>query len=214
MKSNVIIFGDSYSTFAGHIPEGYPSYYTEELLIERSDITKVTETWWYQVIQEANLNLVMNNSWSGSTMCHTGYNDKDCSQTSSFICRLRKLTEEGFFKENKIDKVFVFGGTNDSWTTGPMGEEMYENWKEEDLFCKLPGISYFMYLLKNTLPEAEIYCLLNPQLKPYVTNVLMNSCEKFGITPITFEHVDKINGHPTIQGMREIKEGVLKVINK
>lgn len=214
MKNNVIIFGDSYSTFKGYIPEGYPSYYTEELIIERSDITKVTETWWYQVMQEANLNLVMNNSWSGSTMCHTGYNDQDCSQTSSFICRLRKLTDEGFFKKNQIDKVFVFGGTNDSWTTGPMGEEMYENWKEEDLFYKLPGISYFMYLLKSTLPEAEIYCLFNPQLKPYVTNALMKSCEKFGITPITFEKVDKINGHPTIQGMKDIKEGVLKVINK
>jgi hypothetical protein len=166
------------------------------------------------VISEKNLKLVQNNSWSGSTIGYTGYDNVDCSTSSSFIYRLRQLISSDFFHKNKIDKVFVFGGTNDSWTTGPMGEEMYENWKEEDLFCKLPGISYFMYLLKNTLPEAEIYCLLNPQLKPYVTNVLMNSCEKFGITPITFEHVDKINGHPTIQGMREIKEGVLKVINK
>ena len=212
MKSNVIIFGDSYSTFKGYIPEGYATYYSEESQPERTDVTRVDETWWYGVMEEAGLNLVMNNSWSGSTMCHTGYNDADCSKTSSFICRLRKLTDQGFFKDNRIDKVFVFGGTNDSWTTAPIGEEMYEGWEEKDLFCKLPGVSYFLYLLKSTLPEAEIYCLFNPKLKPYITDCMMKSCEKYGITPITFEDVDKINGHPTIKGMQQIKEGVLKTI--
>ena len=100
-----LIFGDSYSTFKGFIPDGYAVYYSEEERPE-TDVTKVSETWWHQVINEANLNLVLNNSWSGSTIGYTGYNNSDCSKSSSFIYRLKELIENGFFTNNKIDKVF------------------------------------------------------------------------------------------------------------
>ena len=106
MKENVLIFGDSYSTFKGFIPDGYIAYYTAEGRPE-TDVTKVEQTWWHQVVKEAGLNLVLNNSWSGSTICYTGYEGKDCSKTSSFICRLQKLIDEDFFKQNNIDKVFI-----------------------------------------------------------------------------------------------------------
>ena len=83
MASNIVIFGDSYSTFENYVPEGYEVYYTEEGNPE-TDVTKVTQTWWYQVVTEGNMNLILNNSWSGSTICYTGYNNIDCSNTSSF----------------------------------------------------------------------------------------------------------------------------------
>lgn len=38
----VSILGDSYSTFAGHNPEGYAPFYPND----RNDVTKVEETWW------------------------------------------------------------------------------------------------------------------------------------------------------------------------
>ena len=121
MSKNTIIFGDSYSTFKGYIPEGYHPYYLEEGRPE-TDVTALEETWWHQVVNEAELNLVQNNSWSGSTICFTGYNGNDCSSTSSFIHRLENMIEEKFFEQNRIDKVFVFGGTNDSWCGAPLGE--------------------------------------------------------------------------------------------
>lgn len=212
MARNAMIFGDSYSTFRGYIPEGYAVYYHEAEGQENTDVRKVTETWWHQVVSETGLNLIQNNSWSGSTVCHTGYNNTDCSKTNSFIYRLRKLTEEGFFQENRIDTVFVFGGTNDSWADDPLGTLKFDDIQEADLFCVLPGISYFLQTLKNTLPQADIYCLINTELKPEIADGFLQVCQKTGITPVTFDYIDKNCGHPTVQGMADIKNGVLRLL--
>ena len=212
MSNNAFIFGDSYSTFRGHIPEGYAVYYHEAEGQDNTDVRKVTETWWHQVVTEAGLNLIQNNSWSGSTICHTGYNNTDCSKTSSFIYRLRKLRSEGFFTQNRIDTVFVFGGTNDNWADVPLGTLKFDDFQEEELFSVLPGISYFFKTLKETLPQADIYCLINTELKPEITQGFLEVCEKFGITPVTFDYIDKNCGHPTVQGMKDIKNGVLRLL--
>lgn len=212
MKNNVIIFGDSYSTFNGYVPEGYPAWYSGNGRAQ-TDLKEVSQTWWHQVMQEKNLNLVLNNSWSGSTIGNRGYNNADCSKSSSFIYRLNQLKEAGFFAENKIDTAFVFGGTNDSWANAPLGEEKYGDWSDEDLFFVLPAICYFLNSLKETLPQAKIYCLINTNLKPEIASCMENACAKYGITPIKFEKIDKNSGHPTIQGMKDIKNGVLSVLN-
>ncbi|MBQ5761232.1 MAG: hypothetical protein IIW02_00280 [Clostridia bacterium] len=210
---NTLIFGDSYSTFKEYVPKGYAVYYSETERPE-TDVTKVEQTWWYQVVEEATLKLALNNSWSGSTIGYTGYNNTDCSKSSSFIYRLKELIDNGFFVKNQIDKVFVFGGTNDSWSNAPLGEAKYSNWEEKELFSVLPAICYFLNLLKETLPQADIYCLINTDIKPEIASCMKNACEKYQITPITFNSIDKKCGHPTIQGMKNIKDSVLKVINK
>ena len=211
MQNNTIIFGDSYCTFKGFIPKGYLPYYTERKCY-KTDVTDVSQTWWYQVFNEANLNLVLNDSWSTSTIGYTGYYDMDCSASSSFIYRLKKLIEAGFFQENEIHKAFVFGGTNDSWSNAPLGKPDHRNWEHEDLYEVLPAIDYFLHLLKQTIPHAEIYCLVNTGLKPEITNWMLQVCERYGIVPIVFDHIDKKCGHPTIQGMLDIKHGVLKAL--
>ena len=73
---NVLIFGDSYSTFEAWIPEGNASYYppTTE---SRPMIDDVKDTWWHSLITETNSNLVLNESWSGSTVGYTGYDGAD-----------------------------------------------------------------------------------------------------------------------------------------
>ena len=213
MQNNTIILGDSYSTFKGYVPDGFAIYYAEDQRLE-SGVTQVSQTWWHQVVTEADLNLVLNNSWSGSTIGYTGYNNADCSKTSSFIYRLKQLIENGFFTENKIDTVFVFGGTNDSWSNAPLGEIKYSDWEEEDLFFVLPAICYFLNLIKVTLPKAKIYCLINTEIKPEIDSCLKNACEKYGITPVAFHKIDKINDHPTVQGMKDIKEQVLSVLRR
>ncbi len=109
-NENILIFGDSYSTYEGYIPEGYLFYYPREDQITVRDASK---TWWKMLETETESKIVLNNSWSGSTICNTGYNG-DCSKTNSFIFRLSQLIDGDFFKENNIDRVFVFGATNDS----------------------------------------------------------------------------------------------------
>ena len=212
MKNNTIILGDSYSTFTDFIPNGYLSYYSE---IEKpeTDVTKVSQTWWAQVVNDANLNLILNNSWSGSTIGYTGYNNSDCSESSSFIFRLKELIKDNFFVKNEIHKVFVFGGTNDSWADAPLGEMKFEDWTNDDLYYVLPAICYFFNLLRESLPQSEIYCMINIGLKPEISSCLKTSSERYSITPITFDTIDKRDGHPTIEGMKNIKDTVLKILN-
>ena len=212
MKNNTLIIGDSYSTFKGYIPEEYAAYYSEEGRPE-TDVTKVEQTWWYQVCEKEGLRVVHNNSWSGSTIGHTYYGGVDCSKTSSFIFRLRQLIERGFFEENEIHTVFVFGGTNDSWADAPLSEPKFEGWEEKDLFSVLPAICYLLDLLRKTLPQAKIYCLINTDLKEEIVCCMKEACEKTNSTPITFDRIDKNCDHPTIRGMNDIKDGVLRVLN-
>ena len=139
-SKSVTIFGDSYSTFEGYIPKGYACYYIPREKPE-TDVRHVEETWWHQVIAETSSTLLLNDSWSGSTVCNTGYSG-DCSKTNSFLCRFNKYKADGFFDKNKIDTVFVFGGTNDSWANAPVGEVKFENITDGDLFCVLPAMSW------------------------------------------------------------------------
>ena len=69
---NILILGDSYSTFEGCIPEGYATYYPA------LDVTRAEQTWWSRVLRATGARLAQNNSWSGSTVCHTAYDGVDC----------------------------------------------------------------------------------------------------------------------------------------
>ena len=208
---NVMIFGDSYSTFEGYIPENYAIYYSKDA--DYTDVHSVEDTWWYRLITETDSILITNDSWSGSTICHTGYNNSDCSKTSSFIYRLNKYISEGFFEKNKVDTVFVFGGTNDSWAGVPIGELKYSDWKDEELFSFLPAISFLLNKLKETLPETRIACLINTELSSAIANGIADACEHYGTEYIKFSKIDKTNGHPTVKGMEQIKDEILKALS-
>lgn len=208
---NVLIFGDSYSTFEGYIPEGYLAYYSE-VEQEETGLTKVTETWWHQVITETGANLLQNNSWSGSTICYTGWNFVDCSQTTSFIFRLNQLIESGYFQENQVDTVFVFGSTNDSWCDAPIGSMKYSDWEKQDLYFVLPAISYFFHVLRAALPNATIICMINTGLKPEIAEALKDASIHYGGHAIELADIHKVHGHPTPQGMNTIKEQVLEYL--
>ena len=211
MPNNTLIFGDSYSTFDYYIPDGYASWYSPQGRPE-TNVTNVTQTWWYQVAAEEKLQLVLNNSWSGSTIGYTGYDNTDCSQTNFFLYRLDCLINDGFFAKNEIHTVFVFGGTNDSWANAPLGNMQYDGYQKEDLYCVLPAICCFFKTLKQTLPNAQIYCLINTELKAEITRCFEQVCEKYDITKIAFDYIDKKDGHPTIKGMQDIKHQVLHAL--
>lgn len=212
MANNVLIIGDSYSTFENYIPEGYGCFYKEGGR-PQTDVTKVTETWWHPVIKEKGLTLVLNESWAGTTVGHAGYNNEDCSQTSSFIYRLEKLMENGFFEDNRIDTAFVFGGTNDHWAKTPLGEVKFEDFTKEDLYLVLPAMCYLLRTLRKILPDADIFCVINTNLNPDMVAGFEAACEKYGVKKVVLKDVDKINGHPTIKGMQAITTQVLEVMN-
>lgn len=209
MKSeNIMIFGDSYSTYEGHIPAGYAVYYSGHRGAE-PDVFDVRNTWWGRLIAETDSTLVQNNSWSGSTIGYTGYNNSDCSHSSSFIYRFEKLLAEGFFEEHRIDTLFIFGGTNDSWSNAPLGESDKELVEDSDLFCVLPAIKHFVARLADKLPDTKLVIIGNCDIKSEITDALALAAERAGATYVGLSDVDKINGHPTELGMEQIKNQIL-----
>lgn len=212
MNNNILIIGDSYSTYGGYIPEGYRTYYSEEGRGPDQPVTKMRleETWWMRFINATGATLAENNSWSGSTVCYTG-REGDCSRTSSFIYRYRCLREQGFFERNKIDTVFVFGGTNDSWIGAPRGEMKLEleGIEEADLFCVFPAICHLMGTLKRDLPDTRIIFIANCDIDPQVVDCIKGAGEHFGVEVVELEGIDKQSGHPTPLGMEQICKQIL-----
>ncbi len=40
---------------------------------------------------------------------------------------MKNYIENGYFNKNKIDTIFVFGGTNDGWANSPLGIDANES---------------------------------------------------------------------------------------
>jgi len=198
----VSILGDSYSTFYGYLtPDTNFCWYGE---IEReNDVKKVEETWWYPLVNKAGYQLELNNSFSGSTVCNTGYNKEDYADRS-FITRMNNL--------GNPDLILVFGGTNDNWAGAPIGEFKYSDWTKGELYTFRPAFAYMLDYLKTQYPEAEIYNIINSGLSDEVTQSMEEICRHYEITNIRLQSIDKQSGHPSIRGMKEIREQVWKVV--
>ena len=204
---NIVIFGDSYSTFDGYIPKENLTYYPSY------NVLKAEQTWWGQLLEKTGANLVLNDSWSGSTICNTGYSG-DCSRTNSFIYRYEKLKKEGFFEKNEIDTIFVFGGTNDYWAGAPLGEKMTSGWTDADLYYVLPAICYFMDRLKMDLPEANIVFIINnTDISEEISSCIEWAAEYFGVKAVKLQDVQKKDCHPTAKGMTTICNQIMETLS-
>ena len=203
---NIFILGDSYSTFKGCIPEGYDAWYSPEGRPE-TDVNAVEQTWWKQLLSQTKSDMLLNCSYSGTTVCNTGYDGEDCSY-KSFIARLDKLVQIGYFRENQVDTFFIFGGTNDSWAEAPVGELKYAQWEKEELYSVLPAFCYLLHTAKANV-AARIVCIINTNLKQPIADGFRTACEHYGIEWIALNDIDKMNGHPSIRGMEQIKQQIL-----
>jgi hypothetical protein len=214
MINNFMIFGDSYSTHKDYIDEKYLTFYSSEIGEGEHRVHKMLpeETWWGRLIKNDGAKLVRNDSWSGSTIGYTGYENSDCSATSSFIYRFKQLVAHGFFKENKIDTLIIFGGTNDSWCEAPLGTLKFSDWKEEEFYSVLPAVTYFLELVRKELPDTRIICIINTELKPEIAEALRLASERNRIQAIELHDITKDFGHPTIQGMKDIYEQVIAAL--
>ncbi|MBQ8672474.1 MAG: hypothetical protein IJ511_00225 [Bacteroides sp.] len=206
-QQKVSILGDSYSTFGGYMtPETNLCWYNgPDGGKKDNDVKTVEQTWWHQLIQEHGLQLEINNSYSGSTVCHTGYRKEDYSDRS-FITRIHRL--------GTPDILLVFGGTNDSWAKSPVGEFQYGGWSKQDLYSFRPAFSYLMHSLRELYPATLIINLTNSELSPEVTESMEAICRYYGITNIRLKDVEKQHGHPSIKGMKSIAGQVWEVIRQ
>lgn len=207
---SISIFGDSYSTYAGYLqPDTNFVWYESQPGKWRNDVHKVTETWWHQLIKNNGYKLCVNNSFSGSTICNTGYVDKKTGKHQdysdrSFATRLDNL--------GNPDIILVCGGTNDSWAGAPIGEYKYSDWTKEDLYSFRPAMAYMLEGLINHYPNVEIYFILNSELKESINESCRTICAHYNVPLIELKDIDKQVGHPSIKGMKSFAEQVAKAI--
>lgn len=196
---SVSILGDSYSTFEGHIVKGNKTWYFEGGN-DVNDVARVEQTWWYQLAKDLNYKIEVNNSFSGSTICNTGYGKMDSSE-SSFVTRMKKL--------GSPDVIFVFGGTNDCWAKSPLGEFKFEDFSDEDLKSFRPAMAYMLDYLTKHHKNAEIYFILNFGLKKGFNQSINKICQHYNVLCIKLPEIDKQKGHPSVKGMSQIKNKVI-----
>lgn len=198
-KKSVAIFGDSYSTFENYLSCDTNAVWYFQGKQKKTDVTDVEQTWWHILLKEKGWKLECNNSFSGSTICYTGYRKEDY-QNRSFHNRLRYL--------GSPDIILVFGATNDCWARSPIGEYKYSDWTKQDLYSFRPAMAAMCDGLKKRYPNVDIYFIMNCDLTETITTSCRTICEHYGIPMIELHDVDKINGHPSIKGMKTIAEQV------
>ena len=99
------IMGDSISTFAGELVN---SDYKYHYPCEEDEVSKVEQTWWWQLIYEKMDNGVLdvNNSFSGTKVSHGSYAGlSNASYQAGFVDRVGQF--------HAPDVIIIHGGTND-----------------------------------------------------------------------------------------------------
>lgn len=207
---NVMIMGDSISTFEGYSYEMKQFWYHEGGREDNmTDVTSVEETWWDILMSNCDGNLVRNQSCSGSTFVEARYKAGEFEKAyNSFWDRLnRYLLQEDFFKNRKIDTFIFFGGTNDNGAC-QLGEVMYEGWTDEDLKYFAPAYAHYIYQVKKCCPEAKLVSMVDNTLAD-VAPVMKEINEHYGVLTVELDGFDEIAPHPTVRGMKQI-EAVLR----
>ena len=206
-QQKVAILGDSYSTFAGHLsPATNFPWYSADLnsdIAKNNDVHSVEQTWWHQFVTKMGYELVCNNSFSGSTICHTGYNKEDYTDRS-FITRLHHLGNPNI--------ILIFGGTNDSWAGVPIGEYQYEGWTNADLYNFRPAFAYMLHNLRQLYPQAKIYNITNSELSEAVTVSADEICRHYNVPNLLLKDVEKQWGHPSVRGMEAICNQLIDLV--
>ena len=197
---SVSVLGDSYSTYENFMTPGTNElWYYVENPEARTDVKNVRQTWWHQVIKENGWRLCVNNSYSGATISYSGYDGNDY-RDRSFNTRMDNLGQP--------DIIFVFGATNDSWAGSPIGEYKYERITYGDLYQFRPALARMLQWMTDRYVNTEIFFLLNDDLRDEIDESVKTICAHYGVPVIELVGIDKISGHPSVKGMRQIADQV------
>ena len=196
------ILGDSYSTFAGYIPEGNACYYPRPESVD--DVLEVQQTWWHILSECRNMRLLLNNSYSGATVC-TQVRDTQPKE-ASYVERAKMsfASPDG----EQPDYIFVFGGTNDSWLNRSIGCVQFENWTQEDLGNVLPAYCFVLDTLTRCYPNTKIVSVINNELHEDIAEGFAVAGKHYGASSVQLRNIDKQNGHPSALGMQKIAQQV------
>lgn len=199
-------------------------------------LTDVNETWWMKTINELDMRLCVNNSWSGS--CVTTM--VDGKEKAGCMDRATQLHNDTLGIEPDII-VLIIGG-NDALRGYEIGSyrgvnDIYdENKKEYVGDCTKFGQAYatMVHKVKNRYSDADIYvCSMlhwdpknhNKSLEPY-NEMIQKIAEEFNVTYVDFYNGTKISPttkdtylfpdyvHPNQQGFAQMSDCVVTLLKK
>lgn len=160
-SKKVSILGDSISTFVGYIPPGNKIWYYGD---GTNDVLTVNDTWWMKVINALNMELCVNNSWSGRTVSDFWESRADFKGSGGFNTSQIKALSKG--ADDIPDVIIIKLGINDF--------DVGVNLGTYDGSTKLPDEnstntskfreSYAIMLNKimKMYPKAEVWCCTLP----------------------------------------------------
>lgn len=205
----VSILGDSMSTYKGIIPDGFSCFYP----YATCDVNNPNQTWWMQIINKLGMQLLMNNSYSGSCVSRDTGNKPAVTDD-----RLSYLVVNNGEEVIKPDIIIIFMGANDCnsrYVTLDTFTEDYE---------------VMMNKIKKLCPDSEIFLMTLPEAPFFTTQnridynkVIVNNAEKFSCHLLSLDECyaggtssqylcDSI--HPNYKGMTSIANALYNQMKK
>ena len=145
------ILADSISTFSGYNHPDCEIFY-DAIRKRESGVLSYSDTWWGRALDRLGAELLINNSFSGSTV--TRDKRHEIESYASGDTRIKSLANGALTP----DVIMVFMGMND-WLGGA---PLYPEDAEGDIHCFSLDYKAMIEKLKREYPSAEIWCLALP----------------------------------------------------
>lgn len=149
----ISLIGDSISTLEGYNPEGSEVYY-DGSFAEDSGVADLSDTWWGKVIANLGLELLVNDSYSGSTVTQANWAMMYPAAISQM--RMNHLSKNG----NKPDIILINMGTNDFAN----GVEIRSN-KASEYTYFYNAYEFLILQLREKYEHSEIWLMTLSQTK-------------------------------------------------
>lgn len=210
------LLGDSITTFAGFIPTENEAFYPQ------GDVTHVSYTWWFRLLGLANMQLLVNQSWSGSRVSNVDESNAGTCMSNDLRCGA--LDRDGV----NPDIILFFGGINDVANSPHTELGDYPSWGDKESMDKSTFRGAYAYTVQSILekyPSAKLICMVPMQTKSRAiyTNAgsgwsledaresIMTICDKYGVDVVDMtkcgisffgDNIYTIDGtHPNKAGM-------------
>ena len=220
------ILGDSISTLEWYSTPDYAAYYNVERKL-LSGVLCPADTWWGQVIEHFGGELLVNNSFAGSTVTW-----RPTYEIESYACsdeRTASLHRDG----TEPDVIMIFMGIND-WGYGVLPAPLDET-QAGELSVFSVAYSRMLEKIQKNYPQAELWCLTLPIAKrsegedfPYCRggvhigaycDVIRACAERYGCRIADlYRYEEPYNTldefHPDVQGMKTLADAVIEEIGE
>ena len=222
------ILGDSISTLSGYSEPFHASFY-DNTKKTKSGVLTPDDTWWGQIIRQLDGQLLINNSFSGSTVTKlNGY------LVPSYACSDERTASLGY-SDHSPDVIIIFMGINDCGYNVKLFPASDSDKNDTSFFYV--AYSSMLDKLKRNYPKSELWTLTLPISKctkmenftfPYLqcgrhineyNDIIRLSSKEKGCKLIelyddnvTYDTIDGF--HPNSEGMKTISNRIIQELEK